>query len=353
MACIELIKKLSNAFGPSGCEREIAQMIKKEISDIAPDAYIDRMGNLIALMRFGDISASNRARIMISAHMDEVGFMINEVKEGGLLGFDTIGGISESVLAGRRVLIHGKNGFVDGIIASKAIHHKDKNERKKAVAVDKLYIDIGAVDADEARAYVEVGDFASFSSEFYEFGDGYIKGKALDDRIGCASLIEVMRSLYANAPSESIDVFCCFTVREEISLSGAKTAAFALRPDVAIVLESTAVADIAGVDASRRVADTAKGVAVSVMDRSTIYDKELIRLALDVAEAEGVKAQLKRYVSGGNDAGSIHKVCDGVRTLALSVPTRYLHSASCVAHIDDVCSQARLCELIVRNICEV
>ncbi len=350
MNSLELIKKLCDAFGPSGCEREVAKTIKEKISDIAPDAFFDKMGNLIAIMRFGNKDAKQRTRIMVCAHTDEVGFMINEIKENGYLGFYTVGGINESVMAGRHVKVLGKNGYLHGVIASKAIHHKDKEERKKAVSADSLYIDIGAKDKNDAMLYVNVGDFATFASDFYEFGDGYIKGKAIDDRMGCASLVEMMYSLSENPPTENIDVFCCFTVREEIGLSGAKTASFAIHPDVAVVLECTAVADIADTDPSRQVAVTGEGVAVSIMDRSTIYDRELVHLALCVAEKNGIKAQVKKYVSGGNDAGSIHKSADGVRTLALSVPTRYLHSSSCVAHMNDYKAQKELCEMIIRNI---
>ena len=349
MSSFDLIKRLCDAFGPSGCEGEVASVIRDELADTAVSMRTDRMGNLIAVMRFGDLGAKQRARIMISAHMDEVGFMVNDVKSSGYLGIDTIGGISDSVIAGRRVRVLGKKGYIDGVIASKAIHHKDKKEREKAVPVDKLYIDIGAVSADEAREYADIGAFATFDSEAYCFGDGYIKAKALDDRMGCAAMIEMIRSLASDPPSADIDACFCFTVREEIGLSGARVAAFELRPDVAIVLETTAVADIADVPASERVAQTGKGVAVSVMDRSTVYDRSLVEMALRVAAQNGISAQIKKYVSGGNDAGSIHKTADGVRTVALSVPTRYLHSPACVAHMDDYYAQRDLCEKLIRN----
>lgn len=344
----KLIERLCGAFGPSGAEDRVAEIILKEISDTVPGARRDKMGNVIAVMRFGDVNAQKRTRVMISAHMDEVGFMINDVKKDGYLGFDAVGGISDGVVAGRRVRVLGKNGYLNGVIASKAIHHKDKKEREKAVPKEKLYIDIGAKDADEARKYADIGDFAVFDSEFYRFGDGYVKAKALDDRMGCAAMIEVMRRLKENPPTENTDACFCFTVREEIGLSGAKAAAFELRPDIAVVLETTAVADIADVPPSERVADTGKGVAVSVMDRSTVYDRELVELALKTAEKNGIAAQVKRYVSGGNDAGTIHKTADGVRTLAISVPTRYLHSPACVANMKDYYAQRDLCEKILR-----
>ncbi|MBQ9112537.1 MAG: M20/M25/M40 family metallo-hydrolase [Clostridia bacterium] len=351
MTSEKLIERLCSAFGPSGREEAVAGLIKKEISDICPNAVYDRMGNLIAVMRFGDTSAEKRKRVMISAHMDEVGFMINEIKSNGTLGFDTVGGINESVMAGRRVSVLGEGGLMTGIIASKAIHHKDKKEREKAVKTEKLYIDIGAADGDEAKKYVSVGDFAVFDSPFYTFGEGLVKAKALDDRMGCAAMIQTMRALKKQPPEGDLDACFCFTVREEIGLSGAKAAAYRIKPDIAIVLETTAIADIEGVDPSGRVADVGGGVVVSVMDRSTIYCRPLVDLALRLGKQKGIKAQVKRYVSGGNDAGTIHKTGEGVKTVALSVPTRYLHSPACVASMEDYHSQQRLCEEILRAVC--
>ena len=345
-----LLRELCDAFGPSGCEREVTELIKKQIENVCPNAKYDRMGNLIAVMRFGSLSSEKRKRIMVSAHTDEVGFMINEIKSDGYLGFDTVGGISESVMAGRRVKLLGKNGILSGVIASKAIHHKDKKERQKTVPVDKLYIDIGASSKEQAEELVRIGDFAVFDSEFYTFGDGLVKAKALDDRMGCLSMIETMRSLAKNPIQTDTDVCFCFTVREEIGLSGAKVAAFELRPDAAIVLETTAVADIADTPPSKRVAALGGGVVVSVMDRSTIYDKGMVELALSTARGNGISAQIKRYVSGGNDAGHIHKSAEGVKTVALSVPTRYLHSPACVASLDDMRAQGQLCEQMIRVI---
>ena len=350
---IKLINRFCDAFGPSGCEDDIAALIKEEILEICPNAAYDRMGNLIAVMRFGDVSAPMRRRIMISAHMDEVGFMITEIHKDGYLGFDTVGGISDSVIAGRRVKIKKTDGtLLSGVIASKAIHHKDKEERKKAVAPNKLLIDIGALDKEDAEKHVRIGDFVTFDSEFYCFGEGMIKGKALDDRMGCAAMVEVMRTLSENPISENADVCFCFTVREEIGHSGARIAAYELRPEYAIVLETTAIADIADVKPSKRVADVGKGVVISVMDRSTIYDKELVGKTFEVARQNGIKAQIKRYVSGGNDAGHIHKTAEGAKVVTMSVPTRYLHSPACVANVEDYFAQRDLCEAMIRTLCK-
>ena len=348
---IERLRALSLLFGPCGFEGAVADFIEKEIKGIC-DSYVrDRTGNIIALIRAGDPNAEDRQRIMLSAHMDEVGVMITEICDDGLLRFDTVGGINVSVLEGRCVTVGDERGFVEGLVASKAIHHIDRADRNKPNKIDKLYIDIGASDREEAEKYVSVGSFGTFRSEFYLFGekDEYMKGKALDDRMGCEALLEVMESVYRDRPDVDSDIYFCFTVREEIGLSGAKVAANKIKPHIAIVLESTAIADLPDVDPARRVADVGKGGALSIADRSTIYDRELIDKALSLGKEKGIAVQVKRYVSGGNDAGSIHKTGVGVRALALSVPTRYLHSPSCVCALSDFRAVRALCEELVRN----
>ncbi len=344
----KLIERLCSANSPSGFESEAAEYVRQELEQMGLCANFDRMGNLILHKSFG--KGERRKRVMVSAHLDEVGFMITEIRDNGYLGFDTVGGISGAVMAGRRVRVLGDNGTLDGVIASKAIHHKDKDERKNMPSAEKLYIDIGASNGEDACARVKVGDFAVFASETYAFGDGLIKAKALDDRMGCAAMIECIAELEKNPSMANIDVYFCFTVREEIGLSGARVAAFEIRPDIAIVLETTAVADIADVPSAQRVAELGGGVAVSVMDRSTIYDKEMTELCLSTAEQCGIPAQTKKYVSGGNDAGSIHKTADGVKVAALSVPTRYLHSAACVASMSDYRAQRDLLCAILRRL---
>ena len=352
MTSSSLIKRLCDLPGPSGCEGAVAEWIKQEIAPFGADCITDRMGNVIAVMRFSADNDKPRKRIMISAHMDEVGFMITEIRGDGNLSFGNVGGISDAVLSGRRVKLIGKQGLINGVIASKAIHLKEKEERAKAPKASSLYIDIGAKDADEAAEHAYVGAYAVFDSEYYEFGEDLVKAKALDDRMGCAAMIEMMQSLSENPPKENLDACFCFTVREEIGLSGAKAAAYRLRPDLAIVLETTAIADLPDVAEKERVGDVGSGVVVSVMDRSTIYPKEVITATLDIAKREGIAAQVKRYVSGGNDAGTIHKVADGIKTLALSVPTRYLHSPACVASMKDYNSQKQLCEALIRNLAD-
>ena len=347
---LELISKLSLIFGPTGCEDRVADALFCEAEKYADKIARDRMGNVIAKVSLGD--GNKRKKVMLSAHMDEVGFMIEEIKDDGMLTFACVGGIDSSVMAGRKVYVGNEKNLVSGVICSKAIHHKSRSERDVAVDSEKLYIDIGAKDKDEAKQFVSVGDFATFDSEFFTFGkDGKsIKSKALDDRMGCAVLIEVMRRLKNEKIDCDLDIYFCFTTREEIGLSGAESVAERIRPDYALVFESTAVGDIADTPANKRVADLSRGTVISVADRGTIYDKALIDLAFETAKNKDISLQVKRYLSGGNDAAHIHKSGIGVRTLAISIPTRYLHSATCVAHLDDYESS---CKIAYGLLCEI
>ena len=347
----ELLRDLCLAFGPSGFEGDVRELIRPRAEAVADRVTVDKMGDLIALMQFGDVKAQDRKKIMISAHMDEVGFMIADVRDDGMLTFGCVGGIDPSVLAGRKVTVGNENGFMHGVICSKAIHHKSPEERETPIKARKMYIDVGADKKEDIEEKIAVGDFGTFDSEFYTFGKGgrTIKAKALDDRMGCAAMLEIMDSLKLDAPKQNIDVYFCFTVREEIGYSGAGCVASKLHPDYAIVLESTAIGDLPETEPCRRVADVGKGGVISIADRSTIYDRNFVDTAFDIAKQNGIAAQLKRYVSGGNDAGHIHKSDGGVKALALSVPTRYLHSPSCVATLDDYEAVRDLAEAIVRN----
>ena len=343
----ELLEALSLEFGPSGCEDRVREMIELRAREVAHSVKKDRLGNLICKMSFGE---GERRKIMLSAHMDEVGFMIDGIRSDGMLTFGCVGGIDASVVAGRKVFVGNEKELISGVICSKAVHHKEKDERQKATPKDKLYIDVGFDSKEEAEKRVKIGDFATFDSEFYRFGKdgGTVKGKALDDRMGCAALLEAMDALAKEPLKENVDVYFCFTVREEIGYSGAGVAAAQIAPDFALVLESTAIGDIPDTPPHRRVADVGKGVVISVADRATIYERDAVEFALEVAKKNGIAAQIKRYVSGGNDAGKIHKALCGIKTLAMSVPTRYLHSPSCVAAIDDYISQRELTLEMIR-----
>lgn len=338
----ELLAKLSELFGPSGCENNVADFIIAQIDNVC-DAYCtDRAGNVIAKVCGSGVyyNEEKPVKVMISAHMDEVGIMVTDITDEGYLKFSTIGGIDSRVLCGRNVEIGDETGRIKGIIASKAIHMQTKEERGKTTPINKMYIDIGATDKEDAEKYVTIGDVGVFDSDFITFGGEKkkFKGKALDDRFGCAVMIEVMRELHSNEKELPYDVYFCFTCCEEIGISGASVAAQTIEPDIAFILEATAVADIAGVPESSNVAVQGEGGAISFMDRSTVYDRRFVSLIMNIAKNKGIKAQLKRYISGGNDASHIQRSTKGVKVLSISVPARYIHSASCVIDAEDYTS---------------
>ncbi len=333
----ELLKELCLINGVSGDENAVRDFIIDKIKDIC-EYRIDNLGNLICLRKGRKAPAK---KIMVAAHMDEVGFIVTSVRSDGTLTFGTVGGVDASVTIGRQVKV-GKNGL-SGVIGSTAVHNLSKEQREKAPSISSLYIDIGAADKEEAEKHVRLGDCVYFDSEFIEFGENRIKSKAIDDRAGCAMMIKLMQE------EPEYDTWYVFNVQEEIGLRGSTVSAFSVQPDIAFVLEATTAADIDGVSGAKMVCSLGNGPVVSFMDRSTVYDKQLYNLAFETAEELGIKCQTKTMIAGGNDSGAIHISGKGVRTLAVSVPCRYLHSPSCVIDYSDVETSYTLVKTLIEK----
>lgn len=310
-----LLKQLSNAFGVSGCEGEVRDIVVSNIKPYCDSIDIDSMGNVIAYKK----GKNSSKRIMLAAHLDEIGFIICSITDGGYLKFKTVGGIDSRVLVGKRVTVGKKK--INGVIALRAIHLQKKLERETAVEVENLFIDIGAKNKEEAQKLVELGDYATFNTEFSEFGDNLFKGKALDDRAGCAVLIELLKN-----NSYKDDIYACFTVQEEVGCRGAKIAANRIKPHLAIVIECTICADVAGAKPQSEVTTLGGGATFTLMDSGTYADKELTQNLYDLAKSLSIPVQYKRSVKGGNDAASIHQSETGVPCAAIALPCRYLHS---------------------------
>lgn len=319
---LDRLREICMTDGTSGDEAAVREYIRSRIT--ADEMTVDPLGNLIVFKK-GRQTPKNK--VMLAAHMDEVGFMVTDITEDGFLRFGAVGGIDSRVVMGRAVRF--KNGTL-GIVGTKAVHQQTAEERKKAPEFDEMLIDIGAACAADAEKLVKRGDTACFDTDFFTFGDGYVKGKAIDDRAGCLIMMDMINS---DLP---YDMWFAFTVQEEVGTRGAKAAAFTVQPDIALVLETTTACDISGSGGSKRVCELGKGCVVSYMDRSTIYDRELYSLAFDTAKRLDIPVQTKTLVAGGNDSGAIHVSCGGVRTCAMSVPCRYLHSPSCVIKQSDL-----------------
>jgi endoglucanase len=346
---LKLLEDLSLAFGPSGREDGVADIIRSEISGLCDSFYTDRIGDVIAVIH--GTAGGSPQRMLLSAHMDEVGFMITGIEDNGYLRFSNIGGIDSNVLCGRRITISNGNKKLPAIIASKPIHMQSEDERGEVTPPDKMYMDIGAKSKADAEELCHIGDYATFDSDFIYFGESNrrIKGKAIDDRLGCAALIDVMRGIF-HGSRPNFDLYFAFTVREEVGSSGAGAVAYSVAPAYSIVIESTAVADIAGVTENERVAILGGGGVLSLIDKGTVYDRDFVDFALNCAKKHNINCQIKRYISGANDAACIHKSRSGVKTIAISAPVRYLHSASCVADTSDYFSITALIGAIIGDI---
>lgn len=318
---MDLLKKYCNIAAVSGDEYRLRNAIIEDIKDYADSIEVDALGNIIVLKK-GEKRAVNK--VMLDAHMDEIGLIITSVTEQGYLRFDTVGGIDNKVLFGKRVKIRDVNGVIGGC----AVHLLDSSDKDKVMPHDKMFIDIGAGSREQALEFVDIGETAVFDTDFKLIGKK-MAARALDDRIGCAVLVDMIRSKL------EYDMWFTFTVQEEVGCCGARCATFALKPDFAFVVEATTAADLHNTPDDMAVCKLRDGAALSFMDNGTLYDRELYKFVMDCCGANNIKVQLKTAAKGGNNASAIHLSRTGVRTCAVSLPCRYIHSQYCVAHQDD------------------
>lgn len=310
-----MLKELCMLDGVSGNEDEVREFIIKTIQPYCDDIKTDIMGNVIAFVK----GKSSDKRIMVSAHIDEVGAIVSNITPDGYLKFKTVGGIDERILPSTRVLIGDSK--LNGVIGLKAIHLQTKEERKSVSDVSKLVMDIGAESKEEAIKKVSIGDYVSFKSEFETVADGRCyKSKALDDRCGCAVLLELIKKKYF------YDTYFAFTVQEEVGTRGALICANRICPDAAIIFESTTCSDVSGVAEHMEVTSLGKGAAISITDNGSYSDVKLTKSVYKLAKEKQIPVQYKRSTSGGNDARTIQTAPNGVLTAVVSVPCRYLHS---------------------------
>jgi endoglucanase len=333
-----LLKRLTEAMGPSGFEDEIRRLIYEEVRPYADRVYTDPLGSLI--VETGESKPG--PRVMLSAHMDEVSLMIVHIEENGLLKFRPIGGVDPRILVSKPVSV-GKQKIA-GVIGAKAIHLQTQSEREKPIGLDQMYIDIGARSKEEAEKAVSPGDTAVFMTEYQEIGERRAKGKSFDNRVGCGVLIETIRKTF------DIPVIYAFTVQEEIGLRGAGPVAYRVNPDMALILEGTVCFDV--IDAPEHGTGTVmgKGPAISVIDSSTIANRKMLEHLVQTAESAKIPCQYRRVSGGGNDAGRVHLARNGILTGAVSVPTRYIHAPSQMISLDDYENTIRLVEAFLRSV---
>ena len=321
---VDLLEKLCNAVAVSGDEHEVRQIVLDAIKLVADDIKVDALGNVLTT-RFG--RGENRVRVMVDAHMDEIGFMIVKDDDGGLFEFALVGGIDERILPGKPVLVGREH--IPGVIGAKAIHLTTADERKTSLKLDQMRIDAGT----DIGGKIKVGDRGTFATRFELIGPS-IRAKAIDDRVGVVNLIELLK----HAP-ENIDLLASFSVQEEVGLRGARVAAYAFDPQVGFAMDATPAYDLPSWEADeengRYNTRLDHGPAIYLMDSATIGDRRLVDLLVSTAEAEGIPWQYRQPNLGGTDAGAIHKSRAGVPSVSVSLPTRYLHTPASLIRMDD------------------
>jgi endoglucanase len=336
-----LLKQLTEAVGVSGAEKEVRLLIRDLIADHVDEWSVDTMGNLLATKRgTGQIDL----RVLVDAHMDEVGLLITDIDSGGMLRFTNAGGFDDRALLGKTVQV-GPNK-VTGVIGARAIHMLKRNEYSKVVKIDAMRIDIGAKNKEAASGKVKVGDYAAFATEYEELEGGRTAiGKAFDNRAGCAALIELLRG-----EPFPFDLIAAFTVQEEVGLRGARVAAYSARPDVAIILECTPAYDLPTEnDESPNVA-MGKGASIYIMDARTIQDPRLVAHLMRTADAENIPYQIRQPGGGGTNTGAFQQAGAGIPAATLAIPGRYAHTPSMMISLDDYDSLVRLAGAALRRL---
>lgn len=332
------LKTLCETQGLPGREEKVRAMVREACEQaLGKDAVsLDGLGSVIAVRRGSD---PTRPRVLLAAHMDEVGLMIVSATEEGLLRFRPLGGVDARVLVSKRVRVgydQADKPSLPGVIGAMAIHQQTAEDRKAVLPVEQLYIDIGARDKAEAERVAPAGTPVTFDAPCVPFGDGLVLAKALDDRVGVYNLLRLLDAPYAG------DLVFAFTCQEEGGCRGAGTAARRAQPEIALILECTTANDLGDTPEALQVCRVGQGVCVSFMDNTSIGNAELYRAMLALGRDRGIPCQVKTFVAGGNDAGEIQRAGVGCRTLALSVPCRNIHSAAGVCSLSDIRAQEDL-----------
>ena len=333
------LKHLCALSGVSSFEDGVRSYILQQAKPYVDEITVDAMGNLI-LFKNGAKRTGNK--LMLCAHMDEVGLMVTSITDDGYLKFDFVGGVDRRVAIGKRVLV-GEKG-IPGVIGIKAYHLVSREEEKSVPKTESMYIDIGAKDKESAQKLVSLGDYAVFDSDWVEFGDGLVKAKALDDRVGCAIMLALLKE------ELPMDVTFAFTVQEEVGTRGAFGAAFRVTPQIALVLETTTAADLPSSAEHQQVCAPGKGPVVPFMDGGTIYDRGLFEQLRQLAQDNQIPWQPKHYVAGGTDARAVQRTKAGVRVAGMAAAVRYLHAPSSVGCTKDFEHMLRLTRLFVAQL---
>ena len=343
MTLVETLEKLCNAHGVTGREEQVAALMEKFLKPYVDEVRQDKLGNVIGVKK----GKKNAPKVMLAAHMDEIGLLVKTISKEGFLQFAKIGGIDDRILLAQSVLVLAEKGPLRGIIGSKPPHIQKEEERKRIIPYDELFIDIGATSREEAQKMgVKVGDTIAFDAKFARIGKNIATGKALDDRIGCAIIIEALKRL----EKTECTVYAVGTIEEEVGLRGASTSAFGICPDVGIALDVTVAGDTPGVKEVEAPVVTRKGPALTVADAGLIVPPKVLKLLVETAEENKIPYQLETGLAGSTDAARILLTREGVPSGVISIPTRYIHSPTSMLDLDDVEKAVRLLVAVLKKI---
>jgi tetrahedral aminopeptidase len=343
VADVALARQLSNACAVSGDEGAVRRLVLDAIGPHVDEARVDALGNVLAVKRAAP-GTRRPPRVLLAAHMDEVGLMVVDHDSDGGLRFEVVGGINDKVLLGKPVWVGPRR--LPGIIGAAPVHLLSGERRSSVVKAAQMRIDLGATSQDAARRLAPLGERATFATEFVELA-GALRGKALDDRLSCASLIGLLR-----AGPYPVELHAAFTVQEEVGLRGARVAGFAVEPLAAIALDCTPAQDL---PSSRDRENTqyncrvGHGPVIYVADGATLSDRRLVSYLSGLAQAAGLPYQLRQPGGGGTDASALQRTGAGVPVVSLSVPARYLHTPASLARLDDWTNTLRLAQLALQN----
>jgi putative aminopeptidase FrvX len=343
VSLVENLEKLSNACGVAGREEEVRKLMVKLMKPYVDEIVVDKLENVIAIRRGKESSP----KVMLAAHMDEVGLMVKTISKEGFLQFTKMGGIDDRILLAQKVIVYTEKGVLPGIIGSKPPHIQKEEERKKIVTYDELFIDVGAESREDAGGIgVKIGDVVGFDSKYAKIGRDTVIGKAFDDRVGCAVMVETLKQL----EKTDCTVYAVGTVQEEVGLRGAATAAFGVDPDVGLALDVTIAGDVPGVREFDTTVKMGKGPTFTVSDSGLITHPKVLRLLLDAAEENKIAYQLETGLPGSTDAARISLTRQGVPSGTVCIPARYIHSPTSMISLKDAENSAKLAAAAVQKI---
>jgi len=343
MGLAEILEKLSNACGVAGREEEVRNLMQKFLKPYVDEVKEDKLGNVIAVKK----GKKNAPKVMLAGHMDEIGLLVKTISKEGFLQFMKVGGIDDRILLAQKVKVYTEKGPLDGIIGSRPPHIQKEDERKRIITSDELFIDIGAESDEKARKMgVRIGDPVEFDIRFARIGKDIAIGKAFDDRVGCAVIVEAMKRL----EKTECTVFAVGTVQEEVGCRGATTSAFGICPDVGIALDVTIAGDMPGVKEGEAPIKLGKGPSLTVADYGLLTHPKVLKLLVDAAEESKIPYQLETGLPGGTDAGRISLAREGVPSGTISIPTRYIHSPTSLLSLVDTENVIKLTVAAVQKI---